>query len=678
MVHTWYDPEEYVGLRRVGGLVLSPDGTRLIAPVTELKADGRGFRTALWELDPAGAAEPRRLTRSAAGESGPAFLPDGSLLFVSGRPDPDAASSADAPSLWLLPAGGGEARCVAQHPGGFGALAVARRAGTVVYTSEVHPGAADAEADAQARKARTDAGVSAILHESFPVRSWDRDLGPARPRLFTAAAPADSGAGLGAPADLTPEPGMGLFDRNPDITPDGATVVTDWSVATGGGARRERLVAVDAATGERRVLAADADYHFSAPAVSPDGRRVVARREFDGEEGPGGEPRDTTLWLVDLATGEGRDLLPEHDLWPAEYAWTPDSSAVLFSADDDGRCPVFRIGTEPASGGPVRITADDGAYSGLNPAPTGTALFALRHSVDEPPTPVRIEDASAPGAHPVRLRSPQQRLELPGTLTEIETEADDGMRIRGWLVLPAGASAESPAPLVLWVHGGPYMSFNGWSWRWNPWLLAARGYAVLLPDPALSTGYGPRMRRRAWGSWGERTFADLMAATDAAAAREDVDGSRTGAMGGSFGGYMANWIAGHTDRFSAVVTHASLWSLEAFSGATDYPADWMAEFGRPADNPERYRSASPDSSAAEIRTPMLVIHGDKDYRVPIGEGLRLWWDLVSRDADAKFLYFPDENHWILAPGNIKVWYETVLAFLDHHVLGKDWERPALL
>ncbi|MFD0776136.1 prolyl oligopeptidase family serine peptidase, partial [Streptomonospora algeriensis] len=179
-------------------------------------------------------------------------------------------------------------------------------------------------------------------------------------------------------------------------------------------------------------------------------------------------------------------------------------------------------------------------------------------------------------------------------------------------------------------------------------------------------------------AWGERTFADLMAVTDAAAARDDVDGTRTAAMGGSFGGYMANWIAGHTDRFQAVVSHASLWSLGAFAGATDYPWAWTAEYGDPLEHPERYRSASPQSAADRIRTPMLVVHGDKDYRVPIGEGLRLWWDLVSREVDAKFLYFPDENHWVLSPGNTRIWYETVLAFLDHHVLGKDWQRPELL
>ncbi|RCV49473.1 S9 family peptidase [Marinitenerispora sediminis] len=673
MGHPWHELADYLALPRVGGLRLSPDGTRLVAPVGELDSAGTAYATALWEIDPAGEAEPRRLTRSAEGESAPEFLPDGSLLFVSKRPAPEAPAGEEArPAVWLLPADGGEARRVATRPGGIGGVAVAGEAGTVVYRSDTHPGAADAEADEAARKARSDAGVTAILHEESPVRSWDHDLGPARPRLFAADPPAGPAAPLGAERDLTPDPGTALVDQPHVLSPDGRTVAAGWRRPSGGGGWYETLVAIDTATGDRRDLAADPDFDFSSPGFSPDGRSVLTVRVFEGR--PDGDPRSATLWLVDLATGEGRDLLAGHELWPREHAWAPDSTAVFFTADLDGRRPLFRL--ELADGTLTRLTADHGAYSELNPAPDGRTVYALRDSVDEPPTPVRL-DAAAEG-EPVRLRAPGLPLPPTGRLTELETTADDGTRVRAWLVLPAEASAESPAPLLLWVHGGPYMSWNGWSWRWNPWLLAARGYAVLLPDPALSTGYGQEMLRRAWGEWGPRVFADLMSVTDAAAARDDIDAERTAAMGGSFGGYMANWIAGHTDRFRAVVTHAALWELTGFGGATDYPWVWEREFGDPFADHERYARNSPRRAARDVRTPMLVIHGDKDYRVPVGEGLRLWWDLLRHEVDAKFLYFPTENHWILSPGNIRVWYETVYAFLDHHVLGKEWRRPELL
>jgi dipeptidyl aminopeptidase/acylaminoacyl peptidase len=197
---------------------------------------------------------------------------------------------------------------------------------------------------------------------------------------------------------------------------------------------------------------------------------------------------------------------------------------------------------------------------------------------------------------------------------------------------------------------------------------------VLLPDPALSTGYGVGFVARGWGAWGDAPYTDLMTITDAAQDRPDVDAGRTAAMGGSFGGYMANWIAGHTDRFRAIVTHASLWALDQMMPTTDAAYYWSREMTL-----EMTGAHSPHRFADAITTPILVVHGDKDYRVPIGEALRLWWDLLSRsDAGHKFLYFPDENHWVLKPQHSKLWYATVLAFLDHHVLGKPWQRPELL
>jgi dipeptidyl aminopeptidase/acylaminoacyl peptidase len=278
----------------------------------------------------------------------------------------------------------------------------------------------------------------------------------------------------------------------------------------------------------------------------------------------------------------------------------------------------------------------------------------------------------------VALLGPQTEVPIPGELTEIRTTAEDGTPLRAWLALPASAGADAPAPMLLWIHGGPVSSWNGWSWRWNPWLMVARGYAVLLPDPALSTGYGHAFLQRGWGRWGGRPFTDLMTITDAALERPELDRSRTAAMGGSFGGYMANWVATQTDRFRAIVTHASLWHLDAFAGTTDAPSFWHREFGDPLQKQERYLENSPHLRAEGIRTPMLVIHGDKDYRVPIGEALRLWYDLGRFSVPAKFLYFPDENHWILTPGHVRVWYETVWAFLAEHVRGEQWRRPDLL
>jgi len=199
---------------------------------------------------------------------------------------------------------------------------------------------------------------------------------------------------------------------------------------------------------------------------------------------------------------------------------------------------------------------------------------------------------------------------------------------------------------------------------------------VLLPDPALSTGYGRAFVARGWGRWGAEPYTDVLALTDAAERLPEIDATRTAAMGGSFGGYMANWIAGHTDRFTAIVTHASLWALDQFVPTTDWPDYWRRELTAAVQ-----AEHSPHRHADAITTPMLVIHGDRDHRVPIGEGLRLWSDLVSRCSDGvphKFLYFPDEHHWVLRPSHVRLWYATVLAFLAHHLHGADWVVPDLL
>jgi len=697
------DLHDYVAIPELTALRLSPDGSWLAAVVQTVDADGKKFVSSIWRVDasPAGHGSPAaRLTRSAEGEGSPAFLPDGSLLFISQREGPAAGPGADAEpardkaALWLLPAGGGEASRIAAPPGGVAGVAAARDARSAIFTSPVLPGASGGAQDAARRKARKDAGVTAILHEAGPVRYWDHDLGPDSLRL-QAAAIGDPGADAAAggyappaaePRDLTPDPGRALDDSHFELSPDGSLAVAGWSVTDDAAAVTGEIAVITVATGERRTLLSAPGYDFGDPRISPDGRLVAClRAAHDSYQAPG----DVTLVVAALhggtssgvssgtgGTGGGpRDLLAGLDRRPLEAAWAADSASVYFTADDNGRRPVFRV--DVATAEITRITADNAAYGSLCPAPDGRWVYALRAAIDEPPAPVRL-DVTAAGSDPARLAAPAGPPDLPGTLAEVQAVAADGATVRGWLVLPAGASAGSPAPLLLWVHGGPVMSWNSWSWRWNPWLMAERGYAVLLPDPALSTGYGHDFIARGHGRWGEAPFTDVMAITDAVVARPDIDAARTAMMGGSFGGYMANWIAGHTDRFSAIVSHAGLWALDQMFATTDLPSYWRRQFGDPLTQPGRYLENSPNLHVAAVRTPMLVIHGDKDYRVPVGEALRLWADLAGRPADAKFLYFPDENHWILTPGHVIVWYETVLAFLAQHVLGEPWRRPDLL
>jgi len=433
------------------------------------------------------------------------------------------------------------------------------------------------------------------------------------------------------------------------------------------------LFAIDVASGQRRAIT-PGDAWYDAPACSPDGRTVACIRVSKGSPD---QAEFAALWEVEIATGIGRPLAPTFDLWPSSPVWAADGSAVYFLADRDGHGAAFRA--EVATGD-VTCLANEGTLGELVAAPDGEALYGLRSTLRTTPEVVRLAAAGGDQT-PAPVASPAadaDRVGAPGVTIRIEGHAPDGTRIGGWLVLPPEASTDTPVPLLVLVHGGPLGSWtDGWHWRWNPQLFAARGYAALMPDPGFSTGYGREFIQRGWGRW-DRVYDDVIAVVDAAAARPEIDAGRTALLGGSFGGYMANWVAGHTDRFRAIVTHASLWELRGFHGTTDTGAWWEAEFGNPYRDPGRYLEQSPSAHVAEIRTPMLVIHGERDQRVPISEALRLWTDLQRHGVPSKFLYYPDENHWILKPQNARLWYGTVLAFLDQHVLDRPWERPALL
>jgi dipeptidyl aminopeptidase/acylaminoacyl peptidase len=656
--------DDYLALPRVAGLAVSADGSRVVTTVAELDNKRTDYVSAIWEVDPTGEKPARRLTRGPHGESAPAFTVDGDLLFVSSRSTAENADGADKPpaSLWRLPAGGGEAVEVLSMPGGVSLVRTARRADATVIGAPLLASARDVEDDRRLRGLRKADNVSAILHSGYPVRFWDQDIGPDEPHLFDAT----------DLRDLTPQPGgalreAGFDDATFDISADGQFLVTTWRVTGAEATERSVLVRVDLASGERRVIADDPDADLQHPAISPDGSAIAFSRETIST--PECAPRMTLKYL--RFGDQPRSVADAWDRRPTSLTWSNDGASLIVTADQNGRAPIFAV--EVATSTVTQLTDGDFAYTDVVAAPAGV-LFALRSSYAAPPHPVRIDPDGVVTVLPcVDLPS------LPGTLTEVTTTIADGTTVRSWLVLP---DDHAPAPLLLWVHGGPLGSWNDWAWRWNPWLMATKGYAVLLPDPALSTGYGQGFIQRGWGAWGGPPFDDLMAATDAACAHPRIDATRIAAMGGSFGGYMANWIAGHTNRFAAIVTHASLWALDQFGPTTDHAYYWRREM-----TPEMTAANSPHHFVDQINTPMLVIHGDKDYRVPIGEALRLWYELLAKSAlpagqdgssPHRFLYFPSEDHWVLAPQHAKIWYQVVFAFLAEHVLGESAELPEAL
>ena len=706
--------EALLDATRLAGLETT-DGGRILAKVSSPDAKGTAYRSSLVEID---GDRLLPLTRGSASIGAVAAAEDGTTYFTAKRVGEDGEEAEDA-QLWALPVRG-EARELASRPGGFGGLTVAGR--HLVAELEVHSQATDEAEHAELSAKRSTAKVTAALHSGFPTRFWDHDLGPTRPVLAIATLPDDL-----AWAEPTPAPGS--TDADADSAATSRSTVTSGSAAASGGSAADSATAgpsadedeapapqllhfrhvpmppgrLDGWTVDRqgtRALVSVSDSRHDLLAVSDlylvdlvgaQPPRLLREGTAELEHGPGDFAPDgtrallgrhrpwtettslsTAVEVLDLSTGDAQEVWPELDHW-VDPVWLDDTTLVATS-DDTGRGSVW-IGalTDPAprrlAGGPAQQLA----FSSASVA--GGAVIAAASGIAVAPHPVRIDPATGTVE---TLPNPADEVDLPGTLAEVTATAEDGTDLRAWLRLPEG---EGPHPLVVFAHGGPWGSWNAWTYRWNPGPFVAAGYAVLLPDPAISTGYGQSMIDRGQHELGGAPYTDIMALTDATITRQDIDAERTAFAGGSYGGYMANWVAGHTgDRFRCIVTHASLWDTETMGHTTDNAA-W--------DRPMRPQNPqyNPKEFVRDIVVPMLVIHGDKDYRVPIAQGHALWYDLhefsaTPRDAEGRtrhrYLYFPDEGHWILGRGNAQVWYETFLGFLDEHVRGEAWERPATL
>lgn len=650
-------------LLRVSDAQLSPDGTTVAFVAARPSLAENSKETHIYTI-PVSGGEARRLTFEGTVNERPRWSPDSrKIAFLSDR--------SGSTQIWLMDADGARSTQVTDIPTEAGGLLFSRDGEHLIFTSRVFPECSgDFDCNREGLKRQEEDPVKAKLYENLLYRHWNRWDDGRRSHLFVTSLSEES-----RPRDLTPGP----YDVPPfslggpdgyDVSPDGFevcfTMKTARSPAT---STNSDLYVVPLEGGDPVAitsnLAADA-----SPRYSPDGRYIAYR----AQKRPGYESDRFRLMVYNRYTGEVKNLTESLDRWVTGIAWAPDSTRLFFTAEDRGREPIFTV---PAEGGGTRVAVFGDAHHGdVQLTPDGKSVIYTGHSGSHP---VEIFRGFASGGPPEQLTNLNEDVMSEYETTsfeEITYESSDGASISGFVVKPPDFDFERKYPLLLLIHGGPQGAWGeSWSYRWNAQVFAGAGFVVFMPNPRGSTGYGQALIDAINGDWGGMVYEDIMAGLDYVQRRPYIDSDKVVAAGASYGGYMINWILGHTDRFQALVSHAGVYDLRSMFGSTEELWFPLWEFhGAPWDNPSIYETWSPSNFVKNFNTPTLVVHGQKDYRVPVTQGMQLFTALQLQEVPSQFLYFPDEGHWILKPRNSVHWYQTVIDWLKRWV-GSPYRRP---
>ena len=642
------DVHRLISLGRLSEQVLSPDGTWVAACVQRLDKDGATYIGSLWKV-PTDGSPAAKLLEGEFDDKAPAFRPDGTLTFISNRTD-DAHGPDNEPDtkarkqVWALGADGNITR-LTDEPLGVVAHAWARNADVHIVETPVLTDVPANEMDERARD--LEKGPSMLRYTSMPVRFWDSWL-PDSIHHLVALTPDGR-------RDLTPDRTERFPEWSWTVSDDGTAVALTERIPGPARMHTSTLELVDVATSKTRTLLADPNVDYGAPYFSPDGRTLLASRAVLIP----GQVEHAVLALVPVDEPDAlRVLAGDWELEANPKGWTRDGRQVLATVSERARGRLYAVDVDT---GEKTALTDDGTCHGVE---VGEGALILQHSsVLTPPRLRRLDPATGVTTDLATLDGLDVDLAEHVKVEEITVAGHGGDPVQSWVLSPrSGATGRG----LLWIHGGPVGDWGDiWHWRWCSALAAAAGFVVALPNPRGSTGFGREFVQGIWNNtWGDACATDVLAVADALAERDDVDADRITAMGGSFGGYMTNWLGTQTDRFESLVTHASLYDFQAFHGATDLPAFWAWQFGldpwKDGADLDRY---NPRAYLNNWRTRTLILHGEKDYRVPIGEALALFEGLQARGVPSELCVFPDENHWILKPRNIIAWYEAWLAFV---------------
>jgi dipeptidyl aminopeptidase/acylaminoacyl peptidase len=657
-------------LSRIDDPQLSPDGRLVAFTVQTVEMAANAKPTQIYVVPLAGGA-PQRITNDGNSNTRPRWTPDSKRIFyVSDRPGSGSGGS----QIWSMTPEGADARLITNIPTGADGETISPDGNLILFISDVYPSCSSANAfpgvdyDADCNKENFEKDLSshnqsnARIYTSLLYRHWTQYQGRRRRHLLI-----ETLNNTFKVRDLTPgnndTPPFSLGGPEPYVfSPDSiqvsfvANTDSDLSIST-----NSDLFTVPASGGVPKRITTNRGAD-EGPLYSPDGKYLAYRTQFRA----GYESDLWRLAVLNLQTNQASTLTDSLDRWVGSYNWSSDSKRLFFTIDEHGTSPLLMVGV---NGGPIR-TIVQGATS------VGSAHFTSQDRImiyteesgSRPPEIYKATSRGGTGTAMTHLNDDILALYDLAPLEKMSIDAAGGDKVESFIVKPPDFDPAKKYPVLFLIHGGPEGEWGEqWSYRWNPQVFAAAGYVVVLPNPHGSNGYGQAFIDAVNGDWGGRAYVDIMATTDSVATLPYVDGGRMVAAGGSYGGYMIDWILGHNNRFKALVAHAGVYDLRSEAGTTEELWFPRWEFhGLPWENTAMYEKWSPSSFVTNFKTPTLVTHGEMDYRVPIGQGQELFTALQQMKVPSKLVQFPDEGHWILKPKNSELWYKTVIDWLNQY------------